>query len=910
MRTIAIAAVVTSILAVMTLADRAHGDAPRPESASSGFKQRVDAFFKAEAGKPLVRAAKKPPLGAGRGNYTRAYSYSIVEFAARCLYLGEMLDEANAALVENAQHYIDNPKDIVDRDSFHWHADIVMRLIDMYGSNGTSHAGRLTPETEAMCLRPIWTYVKTSAKHNVPDHAETKTWHFLSTENHHAMDFTVQWHFAKLAKDRPEYRDERFDDGSTLADRYQAWNDYIVVYCQERAKKGTNIEIMCPGYNSVWLKGFYNFRDFGEPRVRRAAGMLMDLYWTYWTQEQLNGVSGGGATRIRGGNGFSSSKHGIPALGWMYFGTGQRPTVINGETSALLSDYEPPALVCDIARTARDKGPYEIRQRAQGLGETGVDSAIRTNDCKPNRFRTDGGGIVRYTYCDPAFTIGTLMHEPRPNKDWVAISSQSRWQGVVFRDAPGARIVPVVRPAGKHRDVLNGHWSVQSKGSLITQKLKDNKGGGPMIVWLSREGLGEPVREGDVVFVQTQSAFAAIRVVGTDFKLVDEQLSTPTLAGPARVSPPGWYIQPNDDFAPVIIEVMTKQRIATFDEFKRRVKTRDLKMKGSVVRYETVYDDTLTLDTSYRATPTINGTPVDYAPRNVQYSPFINSVYDSGVVTISNGEHTMVLDFNTLNDSGTEEGSVTPSTDNGKDREAFEQADELQWHPAFADDCTGDWTGGWFLDGEVGTVRTGPDGMTLTAGSEFKNDSHHMVLWTKRSFTGDVKVEYDYTRRDDENRCVTIMYIQATGSGAEGFDTDITRWNDRRRVPAMRLYYDHMHTYHLSYAAFGNDGATTRSYIRGRRYMPTGGGLRGTEMKPEYWSDTLFAKDVKHHLMIIKKDRDLLLRIENPREVFYGKLVNTSLPAITEGRIGLRHMFTRSATYRNFRISTLAKPSE
>jgi hypothetical protein len=28
-------------------------------------------------------------------------------------------------LVENAQHYLDNPKDINDRDSFHWHAEMV-----------------------------------------------------------------------------------------------------------------------------------------------------------------------------------------------------------------------------------------------------------------------------------------------------------------------------------------------------------------------------------------------------------------------------------------------------------------------------------------------------------------------------------------------------------------------------------------------------------------------------------------------------------------------------------------------------------------------------------------------------------------------------------------------------------------
>lgn len=111
-----------------------------PEAVVAGFEQRVDAMFRAESGKPLVRAKKQKPLDPGRGNYVRAYSYSMVGFAARCLYLNEMLEEANAALAENAQHYLDNPLDINDRDSFHWHAEIVMRLIEMYGTNGATAA--------------------------------------------------------------------------------------------------------------------------------------------------------------------------------------------------------------------------------------------------------------------------------------------------------------------------------------------------------------------------------------------------------------------------------------------------------------------------------------------------------------------------------------------------------------------------------------------------------------------------------------------------------------------------------------------------------------------------------------------------------------------------------------------------
>lgn len=52
------------------------------------------------------------------------------------------------------------------------------------------------------------------------------------------------------------------------------------------------------------------------------------------------------------------------------------------------------------------------------------------------------------------------------------------------------------------------------------------------------------------------------------------------------------------------------------------------------------------------------------------------------------------------------------------------------------------------------------------------------------------------------------------------------------------------------------------------------------------------------------------MRVENPDRVVYCYMNNPDLPAITEGRIGLRHMFTRSARYANFRVSQPAAPAK
>jgi hypothetical protein len=234
---------------------------------------------------------------------------------------------------------------------------------------------------------------------------------------------------------------------------------------------------------------------------------------------------------------------------------------------------------------------------------------------------------------------------------------------------------------------------------------------------------------------------------------------------------------------------------------------------------------------------------------------------------------------------------------------AFESALNGNWQEAFQDDCTSDWQEQWILDGEIGTVENSAEGMTLAAGPEFRNDAHHIVLWTKETFKGDVKIEYEYTRLDDETSCVTILYIQATGSGVGDYGTDIMQWKELRRAPSMRTYFDHMNLYHISYAAYGNSKEDRQQYVRSRRYMPELNGLKGTELFPDYYPEGLFETGVPHQITVIKKSRDLYMKVENADQTRYFHMTNPNFPTIEEGYIGLRHMFTRSARYKNFRVS-------
>ncbi|WP_242067890.1 YesU family protein [Cyclobacterium marinum] len=241
-----------------------------------------------------------------------------------------------------------------------------------------------------------------------------------------------------------------------------------------------------------------------------------------------------------------------------------------------------------------------------------------------------------------------------------------------------------------------------------------------------------------------------------------------------------------------------------------------------------------------------------------------------------------------------------------KGMENFIELSDSKWEEVFYDSCTEDWKNNWSLDGKEAKITNQKNGMNFSAGPEAFNDAHHAVLWTKQDFPGDLKIEYEYTRTDKELRMVTILYIQATGSGKPGFDEDISLWADKRTVPSMKSYFNNMNTYHISYAAFGTDNTIPgKDYIRGRRYMASG--LGGTALDNEYKNTGFFSPGVPHQITIIKRDREIYMHIKNEQKEMLCHFVNSKFPPITEGKIGLRHMYTRGARYKNFKVSQLSK---
>lgn len=596
-----------------------------------GYDKRVAELFDAQKEKPPVRAGSSRRQGISGWNAPQRYAYPRIEYATTNMWLGQNIDSANFALVEYGEYFIKNPETVLHRDHFHWHSEMALRLIEMFGQNGTKTPGLLRPGTEEKILEAVWIYSKRrqadQTRYNTKaeaDHEVSNTWYIYESENHHSQSFCTLWHFAKLAKDRPGFKDRKYDDGRTASEHFECWNKYLKVYFAERARKGLFIEMMSRDYNQKSLKGVFNIYDFAtDAELKRRVGLFLDLYFTYWGQEQLNGISGGGKSRL-----YSDISPSTSELGYLFFGIGKKPRFSSTLLSAMTTGYRPPLVVVDIVCDIKGRGNYEVMQRPLGLAEQG--------HYQPPIYhmRTDYGGIDRYSYCTPDFIIGTAMLEARPKSDWALISSQNRSHGAIFTGNTAAGILPQCVKTSNNR-AYNTQWSVQKRGTLICQKLKYNTGAGQMRVWFAGEGLSEPLEEKDWVFSESKGAYAAVRIVAGGRHWKDST---------SRAK--GKWLYCNDEYSPVILEVGQKSNYKSYEEFRAKVLSNAFSFTDNILQYTGIYGDSFTFYADYSKVPKINSMPVDYAPARVFNSPFLHSDWNSGVIHIQKGARSKILSFN------------------------------------------------------------------------------------------------------------------------------------------------------------------------------------------------------------------------------------------------------------------------
>jgi hypothetical protein len=235
----------------------------------------------------------------------------------------------------------------------------------------------------------------------------------------------------------------------------------------------------------------------------------------------------------------------------------------------------------------------------------------------------------------------------------------------------------------------------------------------------------------------------------------------------------------------------------------------------------------------------------------------------------------------------------------------------LEWRETWTPPAgeAAEWRAHWALDGAQGRVVPVARGFELHAGPLDAADAGHAVLWARPEFSGDLRVDFRYTRLDrtgSGRSCVNILYFHARGSGKNPYERDIFTWSDLRTVAAMRMYFEHMDAYHISFSAYSNK-PDDQDYVRFRRYLPERGkGLDGTEITPTYHAPELFRTGVPHQMTLLRRGARIVLLVRDldagHERAFTWDV--SAQPLLAGGRFGLRHMAGRAARYEDFTVRT------
>jgi hypothetical protein len=627
------------------------------------FESRRDRAFEALKGRKFQAAPLNEPLAEGRPRYTRHYSFSVVNFALPALWNDEQNREANIALANHSRFYLDNPRERNDRDNLHWVSLILGRIVEFYGQNGSRRV-LLNNRVEAIMYELIEAYISDNsfiedATRSPFDIGIWQKWvedpkYDLApptSENHHLMKFTTLWHFSKLLSEHPQYGDNKYN-GLTAREHFNAWNEYAKKYFRMRGNRGLFIEMANGGYGPRSLEGIYTLYDFADDELKTLAGNTLTMYWASWAQEQIDGVRGGGRARTLQHMSDRVGWDSVSRLAYYYTGIGKQVPPAQEMLSVLTSDYRMPQVVIDIAVDIEGRGAYEACDRRMGLLYS------RENFTMGFPMRQDFGGILRYSYCTPGFIMGMPIAEARSYHDWAIMSTMDRWQGVIFKGHPDARIVPQMR-AGDHKSARQSLRGVQKKGTMLVERLPSPYSTGlpaapndkiPIThgsrVWFSKFGLSNRVERGGWVFTESQDAYAAVRPSRGKYQWTACEDDRPNSVG-GRIE--GDWMAMHDWFAPIIIEVAGKVDFENYEKFQNTILALPLEWKEGLLFYTSLYGDNFTFpDKNPDKHPTINDVPVNQeflSPEYLFKSPFIESGWDSGIIEIKFKGEKIVLDF-------------------------------------------------------------------------------------------------------------------------------------------------------------------------------------------------------------------------------------------------------------------------
>lgn len=543
------------------------------------------------------------------------------------LMLGQRVDEINHFFESEKFSWTSNPK-----FGFSLFSVSYMRMYAVMNDRTGGMKRILSPKAQDNFEKGMWIVAKANSKLS---EAKRGVWDMEGSENHHLCSKSCDFLAAQFLRNIPAYANQKYDDGSSPTEQYEARRTYFLKWFDERAKRGQFVEAGSPSYQHDSLNALFNLRDFSEdPILRRKADMYLDLTFANIAEETLLTTRGGPKSRVKVGHeydlGFCDRNYDL-----LFNSPGRtfEPLAVEALPS---SNYYPPKVVVDLAKDTKMRGNYAFLKRWPGPIAEGGGKGADDPDGVLWRSLNPEKSVLRVGYATPSYIIGSPGLDPAVSND---ASMGNRWQGVIFDRDALARIGFETLPATKKDwHGFNPFFSLQDRNILVTQKwapVPPNPASAKpsyLRVYFSPT-LDSVQEEEGWIFVKDGGAFAAVKVVAGGYKWTPAWKHAATI----DVKP---FVTLDTERAPVIL--IANQAIdydGNFDAFKAAMKSQSIHYADGILHFAA-----MTFHGPSRIGE-IDGKAVNIAPSRGYDSPFIRSDWNSGRIFIRKGDATEILDF-------------------------------------------------------------------------------------------------------------------------------------------------------------------------------------------------------------------------------------------------------------------------
>ncbi len=544
-------------------------------------------------------------------------------YPALCnLYLGKDINKANKLLNDPKITGIKTYSDFEAAPfSMYWCMPAYIKTYIMYNSeNGTENREVLTSETEENMKRIIWTFIECYYENVFTD--DNNPLRITNSENHDALQKSSLYLGALALSKTEDYGGKILPDGKSLSEFIKGAEDFFIKYIDERSKIGLFVE-GSENYRAITLEALYNIYDLSDNEIlKNKTKMFLDICWTEYAVESINGVRSGAKTRVYNREG--DADKGLlwtSSLGSMYFG-------LNGDEGLstlptfMVSDYRPPQTAKEIA-LKENKGSFEFIKSIPGKGTTEV---VPLNNINMPVYTLDKeGDVYTYSYVTPYYAASTIYQDG--NGGLTLLSSQNRWQGVTLKSDPDARIYPYIDTETS----LHNHIVSMQKGPVMIFK-KNTSGVFDMGIHIYPDSVlsGEDVKTEDGwLFGEINDVYYGIKAISGTFVVKNGKLLL------------------TESESPVIIHLGSKEENESFYSFKEDIIKNALSYDGKTVSYTDKKWGNMAFNTE-SGERTVNGIAVGGKAENIMQSPYINSIKNSGIFTIDFNGKCIVYDFNNV----------------------------------------------------------------------------------------------------------------------------------------------------------------------------------------------------------------------------------------------------------------------